>query len=156
MQNMDHINQNPEQIARDKIDLLLRKSGWSVQSAKEIDFSASTGIAVREYQTDIGYADYALFVDKKAVGVIEAKPEDWGHKITTVEEQSSAYASAKLKWISNNQPLEFVYESTGVVTRFTNRRDPKPRSRECSVNCVNCIFPHLGLTYLGRQYQAVI
>ena len=35
-------------------------------------------------------ADYVLFVDKKAVGVIEAKPEDWGHKITTVEYQSRA------------------------------------------------------------------
>jgi type I restriction enzyme R subunit len=85
---------------------------------------------VREYQTDIGPADYALFVDKKAVGVIEAKPEDWGHKITTVEDQSQGYATAKLKWINNNAPLPYVYESTGIVTRFTDGRDPAPRSRE--------------------------
>lgn len=123
-------NQNPEQIARDKIDVLLHESGWIVQSAKKMDFSVGVGIAVREYQTDIGFADYALFVDKKAIGVIEAKPEDWGHKITTVEEQSGGYAGAKLKWISNSQPLPFVYESTGVITRFTDSRDPKPRSRE--------------------------
>ena len=71
-----------------------------------------------------------LFVDKSAVGVIEAKPEDWGHKITTVEEQSAGYAAAKLKWVNNKEPLPFVYESTGVITRFTDGRDPKPRSRE--------------------------
>ena len=85
---------------------------------------------MREYQTDVGRPDYALFVDKHLVGVIEAKPEDWGHKITTVEDQSSAYAAAKFKWINNNEPLPFVYESTGVITRFTDGRDPRPRSRE--------------------------
>jgi type I restriction enzyme R subunit len=69
-------------------------------------------------------------VDHIAVGVIEAKPEDWGHKITTVEEQSGGYAAAKLKWVKNSEPLPFVYESTGVITRFTDGRDPKPRSRE--------------------------
>jgi type I restriction enzyme R subunit len=110
-------NQNPEQLARDQIDAKLAEAGWCVQSKDKINFNAGRGIAVREYQTDIGPADYALFVDHKAVGVIEAKPEDWGHKITTVEEQSGGYAAAKLKWVKNSQPLPFVYESTGVITR---------------------------------------
>ena len=44
-----------------------------------------------------------LFVDKKAVGVIEAKPKEWGHKITTVEEQSGGYAAAKLKWVKQQR-----------------------------------------------------
>jgi len=124
------VNQNPEQIARDEIDALLTKAGWDVQDKKKIDFSASLGVAVREYQTDVGPADYVLFVDKQAVGVIEAKPEAWGEKITTVEEQSSGYASAKLKWVNNSEALRFVYESTGVITRFTDGLDPHPRSRE--------------------------
>lgn len=127
---MPSVNQHPEQIARDHIDRLLLGSGWVVQDNKKIDFSASLGVAVREYQTDVGPADYVLFVDKQAVGVIEAKPEDWGHKITTVEEQSGGYAGAKLKWVNNAEPLPFIYESTGVITRFTNGKDPKPRSRE--------------------------
>lgn len=127
---MINVNQNPEQKARDNIDSLLLKAGWHVQEKKKIDFNAGIGVAVREYDTDVGPADYVLFVDKKAVGVIEAKPEDWGHRITTVEEQSGGYAGAKLKWVSNNQPLPFVYESTGIITRFTDGRDPKPRSRE--------------------------
>lgn len=127
---MTELNQNPEQIARDKIDAMLKDAGWVVQPAKKIDFGAGLGIAVREYQTDVGPVDYALFVGQKAVGVIEAKPEDWGHKITTVEEQSTGYATAKLKWVNNKEPLPFVYESTGAITRFTDGRDPKPRSRE--------------------------
>jgi type I restriction enzyme, R subunit len=123
-------NQNPEQIARDLIDAKLTQAGWRVQNKSKINFNAGQGIAVREYQTDIGPADYVLFVDRRAVGVIEAKPVDWGHKITTIEEQSEGYATAKLKWVENKAPLPFVYESTGVITRFTDARDPKPRSRE--------------------------
>src|ERR1700724_4626626 len=123
-------NQNPEQIARDLIDKHLKEAGWIVQNKEAIDFSAGPGIPGREYQTDIGPADYVLFVAKKAVAVIEAKPEEWGHKITTVEEQSGGYAAATLKWVNNKEPLPFVYESTGIITRFTDGRDPKPRSRE--------------------------
>ncbi|RYZ78950.1 MAG: DEAD/DEAH box helicase, partial [Proteobacteria bacterium] len=73
-------------------------------------------------------ADYILFVNRKPVGLIEAKREEEGVRLTTVEEQSTEYASAKLKYI-NNDPLPFVYESTGELTRFTDYRDPKPRSR---------------------------
>ncbi len=108
----------------------LRAAGWHVQDKAAIDFHAGLGIAVREYQTDIGPADYVLFVDGQPVGVVEAKPDSWGAKLTTVEEQSEGYAQAKLKWVSNAEPLPFLYEATGEVTRFTNGSDPKPRSRE--------------------------
>jgi len=123
-------NQTPEQHARDKIDQCLILSGWVVQDKNTINFNAGHGIAIREYQTDVGPADYVLFIDKQPVGVIEAKPDTWGHKLTTVELQSQEYARARLKWVNNDRPLPFVYESTGVVTRFTNGYDPDPRSRE--------------------------
>src|SRR3989442_174016 len=100
-------NKNAEQIARDQIDARLVEAGWLVQSRNTINFNAGPGIAVREYLTDVGPADYVLFLDKRAVGVIEAKPEDWGHKITTVEDQSAGYATAKLKWVNNKEPLPF-------------------------------------------------
>ena len=51
------VNQNPEQIARDRIDDRLRAAGWHVQRRNAIDFTAGLGIAVREYQTDVGPAD---------------------------------------------------------------------------------------------------
>lgn len=121
-------NQNPEQIARDHIDRQLRAGGWVVQSKKEINLGAALGVAVREYQTDVGPADYLLFVEKKPVGLVEAKKEEEGFRLTQVEDQSTEYANAKLKYL-NNAPLPFVYESTGELTRFTDYRDLKPRSR---------------------------
>jgi type I restriction enzyme R subunit len=122
------MNQNPEQIARDKIDSMLEAAGWLVQSKIKVNIGASKGVAVREYQTDVGPADYVLFVDRKPVGIIEAKREEEGHRLIVVEEQSSGYANSKLKYL-NNDPLPFVYESTGTLTRFTDYRDPKPRGR---------------------------
>ena len=124
------VNQTPEEVARDRIDDRLRAAGWHVQDRDAIDFSAGAGIAVREYPTDTGPADYVLFCERQAVGVVEAKPDAWGERITTVEEQSERYANAELKWVSNAEALPFLYESTGQITRFTNGRDPNPRSRE--------------------------
>ena len=121
-------NQNPEQIARDKIDSMLIEAGWVIQAKNKVDLSVSQGVAIREYLTDIGPADYVLFVDRKPIGIIEAKREEEGQHLTQVEEQSAGYAQSKLKHL-NNDPLPFVYESTGILTRFTDYRDPKPRSR---------------------------
>ncbi|HEX2852983.1 MAG TPA: DEAD/DEAH box helicase family protein [Opitutaceae bacterium] len=124
-------NQNPEQIARDAIDAQLCSAGWAVQSKDAIDFRAGEGQAVREYSTDTGPADYVLFIDGRPVGVIEAKKETLGQNITTVEDQSADYAAAKLRYLQHTGvPLPFLYEATGVLTRFTDQRDPKPRSRE--------------------------
>ncbi len=123
------MNQNPEQVARDQIDAMLEAAGWMVQSRKKVDLSAGPGVAVREYQTDIGPADYVLFVDRKPVGIIEAKRPEEGERLTVAEDQSRNYAAAKLKYNLNREPLPFVYESTGELTRFTDYRDPKPRSR---------------------------
>ena len=119
----------PEQKARLRIDEMLTASGWAIQEKTKINFSVSPGIAVCEYDTDKGPADYILFVDKIPVGVIEAKKLEEAQNITVHEEQAHDYATAKLRWFKDNQPLPFVYESTGEVTRFTDYRDPKPRSR---------------------------
>src|SRR4051812_17197970 len=107
---------------------MLVTCGWEVQSKTKINLAAGPGVAVGEYQTDIGPADYILFVHKKPVGVIEAKREEEGIHLTVHEDQTEGYAKAKLRLI-NNDRLVFAYESTGEVTRFTDYRDPKPRSR---------------------------
>lgn len=122
-------NQNPEQIARDNIDKQLIMCGWVIQDKKHLNLTAGVGVAVREYNTEIGPADYALFVNQKAVGIIEAKREEEAEKITTHEAQVEEYAKAKLKHIDNS-PLPFLYVSTGAITRFTDKRDPNPRFRE--------------------------
>ena len=126
---MEYTNQNPEQKARDHIDRMLSAAGWVVQDKSSLNPNASLGVAVREYPTDVGPADYVLFVDRKAVGVIEAKRAEEGHHLLAAEDQAEGYAGATLKWANNNEPLSFIYESNALVTRFRDMRDPKPRSR---------------------------
>src|SRR5438132_3134338 len=120
---------SPEELAREKIDKLLTECGWILQNRSTINFSAGQGIAIREaLLKDRDEVDYLLFVDGKAIGTIEAKPE--GHTLTGVEEQSGKYGKGLLdiypKW---REPLAFAYESTGVETQFTNQLDPSPKSR---------------------------
>ena len=118
----------PEQQARENIDKQLLQSGWLVQDFKELNPSASLGVAVGEYPTESGSADYILFVDRKPIGVIEAKRE--GITLSAVHDQTTRYAADKLKFIFKKEDLPFQYESTGTETYFTDARDPVPRQRE--------------------------
>ena len=119
-----------EQRARQTIDALLAAAGWAVQDFKAADLAAARGVALREFELNPGHgtADYLLYVDGKAAGVIEAKKQ--GATLTGVEIQSAKYAQglpASLPaW---RRPLPFVYESTGLETHFTNGLDPEPRAR---------------------------
>ena len=123
-------NQNTEQIARDMIDAMLTAAGWSVQDHNMPNLNTSLGVALREYPTSIGPTDYLLLIDKKPCGLIEAKKFDLGYKLTNVAKQSEDYANADLKVFGNKYDIRFIYESTGIATRFRDRKDPKPRSRE--------------------------
>jgi type I restriction enzyme R subunit len=120
----------PEDDARDKIDEMLRQAGWAVQDPDAYDPGVpEQGIALREYPFDSGPADYLLVIDREAVGVIEAKPE--GTTLGGVAEQSQKYATSDPKHIPPaEEPLPFVYESTGVEINFRDMRDPQPRARE--------------------------
>lgn len=85
---------SPEEKARLVIDEQLEKSGWIIQDMKELNLAAGRGVAVREYPTSSGEVDYALFVDGIPVGIAEAKREEKGEDITTVEKQSVRYAKS--------------------------------------------------------------
>lgn len=120
----------PETRARQQIDQKLEQAGWVVQDMKQFNLSAGLGVAIREYNTDTGPADYVLFVDRVACGVIEAKKDSAGENLTVTERQTERYASSNLKWRKDNTPLRFLFEATGQIIRFTDNADPAPRSRE--------------------------
>jgi type I restriction enzyme R subunit len=124
------MNQTPEQLARERIDAMLVASGWAVQSKNDLNPAAALGVAVREYDTDAGPADYILFVDRVPVGVVEAKKPTEAEKFTVHEAQAEGYASAKLRWTIGQGSLPFCYLSNGEVTKHWDLRDPKPRARE--------------------------
>jgi len=117
----------PEEEARENIDEMLDEAGWKVQSLEELNLGAGLGVAVREVNLNSGFADYVLFVDRQAVGVLEAKPE--GFTLGGVAEQSDKYGDFCKKLPNVNGPLPFRYESTGEETNFRDKRDPFPRSR---------------------------
>jgi len=118
----------PEQSARLQIDAQLSAAGWTIQDIATLNLSASRGVAVREMQSMGGPADYVLFVDGKALGIVEAKKE--GTTLSAVAEQSARYTHAH-KWIPQrwDDPLPFTYETTGIETNFRDQRDPDSRSR---------------------------
>ena len=121
----------PEARARNEIDRKLAAAGWVVQRYKQINLGAGRGVAVREFPLEAGHgrADYLLFVDRKPLGVVEAKPD--GATLTGVEWQSDKYTEGLPQGLgAPTRPLPFAYESTGVETRFTNGFDPEPRSRQ--------------------------
>lgn len=119
----------PEQQARLKIDEQLVACGWVVQDYQHADFSVGRGIVLREVQLTTGPCDYLLLVDKKAVGVIEAKKV--GTTLSTVAEQTARYARSLPDFLKAglDGPIPFLYESTGVETLFRDHRDPESRSR---------------------------
>ncbi|MGH6636002.1 MAG: DEAD/DEAH box helicase family protein [Gammaproteobacteria bacterium] len=122
--------ETPEQRACREIDADLTAAGWLVQGRDEMDLTAGRGIAVREFpmKSGFGFADYLLYLDRKAVGAVEAKADG---TLTGVEEQSAKYAAGLPdKLPAYKRPLPFLFESNGAVTYFTNGLDPAPRSRQ--------------------------
>jgi type I restriction enzyme R subunit len=118
----------PESLARENIDAQLAACGWIIQDRAKLNLHAGKGVAVREFPLQTGVADYLLFVDRKAVGVIEAKAE--GVTLSGVAEQAGMYSIGLPANIPHvTLPLPFLYESTGVETFFRDERDPQPRSR---------------------------
>ena len=113
-----------------EIDEQLAACGWVVQDYKHAAVATAQGVAVREVPTGAGPADYVLFVDRQAVGVIEAKKA--GSTLTGVEPQTRKYQVSSPDWLPAFEvdgALPFGYESTGAETRFTCGLDPVPASR---------------------------
>ena len=120
-------NVTPEQQARQQIDAMLNAAGWAIQNYRALNLSAARGIALREVPLKSGFCDYLLLVDRKPVGVIEAKKE--GTLLSGVAEQSAHYGESLPDFLETVDLLPFLYETTGVETYFRDERDPEPRSR---------------------------
>ena len=120
---------NPEDVARKNIDKMLINSGWDVQDYEDRNLSVKLGVAVREYPLSKDNADYVLFLDSQPVGIVEAKKQ--GHTLSGVVEQSEKYLNGLYEKFSSI-PIRppFSYETTGIETKFADRRDPNHRSRD--------------------------
>ena len=93
------------------------------------DTAAALGVAVREYPLKADQrADYLLFINGAAVGVIEAKPE--GTTLSGALQQAERYRASLPDNLRRLPQFPFSYASTGVETCFRDIRDPDSRSRK--------------------------
>jgi len=119
---------HPEDRSRAEIDAKLNACGWIVQSRSEMNLAAGPGIAVREFGTGAGPADYALFVDKEFCGVIEAKSA--GTTLSGYADQAARYISEAPEWLGvDSKKRRFEYVASDTETLFRDHADPEPRSR---------------------------
>ncbi len=119
---------HPEDKARSAIDARLEECGWVIQSRDEMNLSAGVGIAVREFATASGPVDYALFIDKRFCGAVEAKAA--GTTLSGFSEQAARYIADAPEFLggdSRKRRLEYVASETEIL--FRDLADPEPRSR---------------------------
>ena len=121
---------SPEEKARLIIDKKLKEAGYAVQDVKEFNPKAALGVVVRGWQTDSGSADYMIFIDKRPVGVIEAKAHDKGESLTTVAEQTRRYAESELKYVKRDVDIRFAYEATDILVHFCDYHDKQYKTRQ--------------------------
>jgi type I restriction enzyme R subunit len=106
--------QNPEQVTRQTIDANLRAAGWLIQDRADANLHAARGVAIREFKLEHGhgFADYLLFVDGRAVGVLEAKKA--GEPLRAHERQAERYSEGLPDTLQAPvKPLPFLYLSNG-------------------------------------------
>lgn len=114
----------PEEKARIKIDQWFADAGWEVINRDEYE-PTSTAVAIREgLLKDNLEADYFLFINGKAVGVLEAKREETDAFSSIVCEQAALYArSVPNIYQTYQKPLPFIFTSNGKELYFCDFRE---------------------------------
>src|SRR5438874_405076 len=118
---------------KNRIDSRLKKKGWKLLPySAGLDLKKLNNCAVEELPTGNGPADYALFVQGKCLGIVEAK------KVTVnpqnVLEQAKRYArgvfDAVGQWKDFRVP--FLFASNGTLIWHLDTRPDKTVSRQLS------------------------
>ena len=93
----------PELQARVEIDKLPIGAGWSVQPRDGVDLTAAQGVAICEFPLTKahGFANYLLYVEGAAVGVVEAKRTGIPLKLYEGEVGQRAGGGEQATWIQS-------------------------------------------------------
>ena len=113
-------NMKPEEEAREKIDKQLKEAGWDIVTRQE--YNALSPQAVKEALMKGGKeSDYLLFIDNKAIAVVEAKQEKdkLGEKVAV---QAKNYALTPQDWYGTwyDKLIPLVYLANGRKLYFKN------------------------------------
>ena len=115
----------PEQIAREKIDRMFADAGWAVVNRDNYSPEISA-VAIEEgLMKGNCEADYLLFINGKAVGVLEAKRREVDVTASIVADQAEHYAKSVPNWCQAwFNPLPLAYVSNGNELYFRDLRNP--------------------------------
>ena len=110
----------PEELARQHLDTQLGVAGWIVLPPSSL--TDSRPLSLCKLSDDTSRADYVLYLDGKACGIIEAKRAD--HSLQGVQKQSATYATFR-KWTETStywqNTLPFHVEANGRQITRSNR-----------------------------------
>jgi len=115
---------------KQKIDRLLRQSGWTiVQYKKEMDLKDYSDVAVKEFPTKSGPSDYVLFDNGFPIAIIEAKKGALG--VYSVLDEAQRYSrNIDTPFQFGEYHVPFIYSSNGEKIFFQDLRDSQSYSRE--------------------------
>lgn len=122
-QNNEH-NLTPEQKARKVIDKLFSNAGWNVvdrDSYSPIISAAAIEEGLLNHNLE---ADYLLFINGKAVGVLEAKKEDYNIDCDAVKQQAENYVcNVPANYVKYSDILPLIFISNGKRILFKDCRN---------------------------------
>jgi type I restriction enzyme, R subunit len=120
-----------ERITRKtRIDPRLKAAGWTVVPALGSSAPVGRGIAVEEYETSIGPADYAMFDTERCLAIAEAKKLTLGPQGVLVQAERYAKAVEQTPRYQGEFGVPFLYATNGEVLWFHDVRHPLNRSRQ--------------------------
>jgi type I restriction enzyme, R subunit len=117
---------------RSRIDPKLRAAGWAVVPAASLSSTTRDPLAVEEFETSIGPADYALFDGGRCLGVAEAKKLTLGPQGVLVQAERYSRAIEQTPKYQGEFGAPFLYATNGEVLWFHDVRQALNRSRQVS------------------------
>lgn len=125
---------NPEEKARVIIDRMFEEAGWKVVDRDKYAPNM-TAVAIREgLMVGNREADYLLFLNGKAVGVLEAKRIETDINSDIVQEQARLYTRSCPKWCQAwfpNTPLPLAYVANSRDLMFYDTRKSNSEFEYC-------------------------
>ena len=127
---MDLPNQNPEQKARDNIDKMLARRAGRFRTRRQSTSTPARALPCASIRPTSARPTTSCSWTRRPSASSRPSPKTGATRSPRSRSSPQATPPPSSNGSTTSEPLPFVYESTGVITRFTDGRDPKPRSRE--------------------------
>lgn len=126
------MSESERMTRRTRIDPKVRAARWTIRPNATAAATGGRGVAVEEFETANGPADYALFDDGRCIGVVEAKKLTVGPQEVLTQAQRYSRGIAQKPLYQGEYGVPLLYSTNGEIVRFQDVRHPLNRSRTVS------------------------